>query len=271
MKDLGKTTRNRLFLTKADFLVLLTIFFIIAFGILSVKFFFQKDTYLTVELMATGGEWWWGVPPPYYWNVEPIRKGGVEYDVLKKPLVEILDVVKHDQDNRSYVWIKARLRVRRNKLTGKYNFRQGEVQIGKMITIYPNNVVVIASVVGIEGVNEFRKESTKIITLEWKRIEPWRADAIQVGDTMKDDNGEIVAEVLEKNTHLAEESTTDYLGNIRVSHNPIRRDIFLKMKIKTIESEGRSFFSFYQKLETGLELFIPLSKTSLHAVVTSVQ
>ena len=271
MNATKKMKQKLSFLTKADILVLFVLFFVISLRILSVKVFFQKDTYLTVELIASGGEWWWGVPPPYFWNIEPIKKGIVEYDVLKRPLVEIVDVVKHDQDNRSYVWMKARLRVRKNKLTGKYLFRQSEVHIGKMINIYPNNVSIVANVVGIEGINQFNKESPKLIALEWRRIEPWRADAIQVGDTMKDSNGKIIAEVLEKKAQVAEESTTDYLGNILVSPNPLRRDVFLKMKIQTTESEGRFFFSFYQKLETGLELFIPLSKTSLHAVVTSVE
>lgn len=263
--------KKRTLLNRFD--ILIGILFLCSIVILAVvyKFVVQKDKYVTVELLAAGGEWWWGTPPPFYWLTNAIQKGAIEYDIMHKPLVEILDVVKYDHDQRSFVWMKARIKVAENRRTGKYNFRQTQIEIGRTINISPNNISLIANVVGIEGVNNLGSESSQVILAKWYSVHPWRADAIHVGDTMKDDKGNTVAEILEKSVTLAETTTTTYLGETRATVDPLRRDVLMKIRLKTLNVEGVNYFTFYQVVKVGMGLYIPLSGTSIEPVVIGIE
>ena len=262
---------QRKFFTKLDLFVLLIALSVITGVVLTIKLVFQKDTYITVDLIASGGEWWWGTPPPYYWNTDPLKKGAIEYDVLRKPLVEILEVTKFDNDVRKVVWMKARIKVLKNIRANSYTFKQQSVAIGKTIIIAPNNISIVANVVGIEGIEQENRKETRIITVKKYKMRQWEADLLEVGDVMKDDKGEILAEVLEKKVEPTEFVTTTWLGEPLLKRDPLWKDVTLKLRILVTVQDNSDYFNFYQFIQAGEAIHIQLSKYILDIQILRVE
>lgn len=257
------------FITAADAFIIISILCVVLIIGVVVKYVLQKDTYVTVELLASGGEWWWGVPPPYYWNTEGIVVGAKEYDAFNKPTSEVVDVVKYGEDDRKFVWMKVRLKTQKNSLTKEYVFRQESLQIGKTIHIAPNNVSIIGQVVGIEGVGSLWKTEYLLVTGKALQIKPWESDAIVVGDKLFDNNGRLVAEVVDKSVDFSDMTATTWTGDVLAKKNPLLRDVVVTLRLRTIKNGDRYFFNYYQPISIGGRIRIQFRNSSFEINIMS--
>lgn len=259
------------------------LFFIILLilGIFVVRVVFQKDTYITAELYATGGEWWWNNPAPPYWLTDPIVKGAKEYDAQGHVLVDVLDVQKFESGERKMLWMKVKLRVSPMKGSRQYRFRLDPVQIGSLIYIAPNNIRVSSTVMWIDGAGLTRTWSDKTVTLEEYNIFPWIADAINVGDTMKADDGTVMAEVLSKDVRVSHagivewDSPSGFSGKqsnrLNAIPNTDRRDVTLTLRLRTSALGGRDYFSYLQPLKIGFYLWVPLTNVTFGGNIIGIK
>jgi len=224
-----------------------------------VKLVLQKDTEVTVELLAAGGEWWWGVPPPYYWNAKEVQIGAKEFDTFKRPQVEIVDLIKYGEDDRKFMWMKVKLRAKRNYLTNEYVFRQEPLSIGKTIHISPNNIALIGQVVGIEGVGKMWDSEYILLTGKVLKIQRWEADAIHKGEVIKDNKGAIVAEIVDKSAEQSNITTINWLGETFSKKDPILQDVTVTLKLRVMKDGERRFFNYYQPIGVGNKIRIQFS------------
>jgi hypothetical protein len=231
----------------------------------------QKDTYITAELFASGGEWWWDNPEPPYWLTDPVKPGDKELDPQGNVLVEVLDTRKFEVGQRKMLWLKVKLKVTPQDKSKQYRFRREPIQVGSLIHVAPNNVRIFTNVMWIDGIEESRKEQEKLITLKEYDLLPWHVDAINVGDKMTTDDGKVLAEILEKQVVDAEMVTTDDQGRVHVRTNPARRDLTLKMKVTTTESKGVHYFSYFQPIKVGFYLWFPFPNSNISGNVIAVE
>lgn len=272
LKRIGSLIDNegRLF-GKYDIFLPLFIVIAITLAFFIGRVLLQKDSYLTVELFASGGEWWWNNPEPPYWLTDPVQEGAIEYDPQGGKLVEILDTRKFEVGDRKMLWIKAKVKVTPAPRAKQFRFRREPLNIGSLIYIMPNNVKIFANVMYIEGIGEPKQEGERTITLKEYDLFPWVTAAVNVGDQMRDDDGQILAEVIEKKTEPAETVTGDYLGNLHMTTNPAREDMTLKIRVKTIVSKGRDYFSYFQPLKVGFYVWIPFEKSNISGNIIAVE
>lgn len=263
--------QRRAFITKIDVVILACIIAVLAAVGVVVKIVLQKDTYVTVELLAAGGEWWWGVPPPFYWNAKGIVVGAKEYDTFKKPTAEILDLVKYTEDNRKFMWMKVRLSAKYNYLTKEYMFRQESLQIGKTIHLAPNSIALVGNVVGIEGVGQLWDTEYIILTGRALRIKSWESDAIHVGDKVVDNKGDLVAEVLDKRSEFADMTTTTWTGETLLRKDPNFRDVTVTMKLRVMKDGDMRYFNYYQPVSIGTKMRIQFPSTAIEVNIMSAQ
>lgn len=278
-----KNTRilRKPFFTRVDMAILFCVVTALVFIGVTVKFVLQKDTYITVELLAWGGDWWWNVAPPYYWNTSGLVVGAKEYDSLHKPNVEILNVVKSEESNHTYMWIRARLLVKKNTLTGTYSFHQSVLQVGSTINIVPNNISIAGNVVGIEGVSTLWNEQYVIVTAkinseeenQYKVKQYYRqedADEIVVGDSIKDNNGNIIAQILNKNVAPSDVVTTTSGGEALLRQSPLYKDITLTVKLRVLRSGNNYFYNMYQPIRPGEMMNLQLTNVTLTPKILTV-
>jgi|GEM_PF-586812 len=248
-----------------------------------VLFVFQKKTYVTADLFISGGEWWWVTADPPYWLSNPVVQGASEYDLSGKKIVEVLQVEKFDQQARKTMLIRARLLVTKNFRTHKLRFKQIPLEIGSTIVISPGNVGMYANVIGIEGIQDISPQEEKTITTRWYNVFPWQADAIHVGDVMRDGSGNVVAEVLRKETTIAEKTvvtennqliygtSTKQVGQlILLRSDPLRRDVTLEVKIKVRNLENQTYFGVVQNIKVGETLFLSLPDIFINPTIVSL-
>ncbi|MBP9814112.1 hypothetical protein KBC80_02860 [Candidatus Woesebacteria bacterium] len=259
------------FITRLDVFILLAVLGLFLTAGIVVKYVFQKEYFVTVELLATGGEWWWGVPPPYYWNSQTINPGAKELDVSRKPLVEVLDVEKYGHDDRKFMWVKARVKITKNTRTGAMYFKQFPLNIGETITIKPNSTMIVGNVVGIEGVKSYWNESERIIHARLRLQMPWVADAITVGDVMKNNKGVTIAEIVDKKVENAEIITTDWRGEPLHKRDPLQKDITLAIKMRVLKDGNFEYFNFNQNIQTDQRVKIQFQNITIEPTVLTVE
>lgn len=268
---------------KYDLFVPLFLIIIIVLGIFIGKILLQKDTYITVELFASGGEWWWNNPDPPHWLTDPIKPGDIEYDPQGKPLVEVLDTKKFEAGDRKMLWMKARLKVTPSKGSKQYRFRREPLQVGSLIYVAPNNVRIASNVMWIEGISEEQTSSEKIITIQEYNVFPWLADAVHVGDVMKADDGTTLVEVLEKTIQPAQADIISLGAQVFGGGRSIegkrlymipseaRKDITVKLRLVTTVSKGRHYFSYFQPIKIGFYIWIPLENVNISGNIIAVE
>ena len=157
------------------------------------------------------------------------------------------------------------------------------MEIGSTIVISPGNIGMYANVVGIEGIQDISPQEEKIITTRWYNVFPWQADAIHVGDVMKDGSGNVVAEVLRKDASIAEKTIvtennqltygtlTKQVGQlILLRSDPLRRDVTLEVKIKVRNIENQTYFGVVQNIKVGETLFLSLPDIFINPTIISL-
>ena len=264
---------------KYDIFVPLFFLIIIVLGVFIGRVVFQKDTYITAEIFASGGEWWWNNPSPPYWLSDLIKPGSKEFDPQGNVLVEVIDTRKFEAGDRKMLWMKVKLRVTPMKGSKQYRFRLDPIQVGSLIYVAPNNVRIASNVMWIEGIDQDRTEAKNIITIEEYNVFPWLADAIKVGDVMKADDGTILAEVLDKQVRIAKSdivsidglANTRFSGRMFVEPNESRRDITIKLRVTTTGNKERRYFSYFQPLKIGFYIWIPLERENISGNIISVE
>jgi hypothetical protein len=245
---------------------------LIGFLIATIRVLFYKEKFVTVEMFASGGEWWWQTPNPPYWLADSVKPGGVEKDFRGRKVVEILDIKRVSEKDRKLLWIKANLLVTEVKRTGKLRFGQNPLAIGLPIIIAPNNISINANVQSIEGVIDEREKSEKIITVRLYNIYPWQAENFKIGQKMRTDENTIVAELIDKEIVLAEITVTTDLGQVFARLNPLKRDLTLRVKVKTIKIGEQEYFAFLQPIKENNTIYIPFEDIDLeNANIISIE
>lgn len=253
--------------------IFLPLFFIIlvTMGIFIARVLLQKDEYVTVELFASGGEWFWNNPDPPYWLIDPLQAGAKEFDPQGNTLVEVLEVQKFENGDRKMLWMKVRLKVSKLNNSGQYQFRREPLQVGSLVYVAPNNIKVFCNVMWIEGMDELRVESERVVTITNLGADKFTSEFIQVGDVMRDDDGNILAEIIDKKIEQAQMVTADQYGMVKVQRNPLERDVTLKVRIKTLKSKDREYFSYFQPLKVNFFLWIPFEKHTTGGIITDIE
>ena len=253
---------------KFDLFIPLFILVILTLGIMVLRVLLQKEQYVTVELFASGGEWWWNNPSPPYWLVDPIKRGAIENDAQGNVLVEVTDVRKFEEGDRKLLWMKVKLRVTPDKNSKQFRFRRENLQVGSVIYVAPNNVKVVCNVLRIEGMEDTREERWKVVTLQGSGLSPWYVDNVKVGDVLRDSDGNVLAEIIEKTATIAEMTTVDAWGNTHVRKDTLRRDLSMKIRMQVTRAEGIDYFSYFLPIKKNFYLAIPFETMNIDGFVT---
>lgn len=256
---------------KFDIFLPLFLIILVTMGVFIARVLLQKDEYVTVELFASGGEWFWNNPDPPYWLTDPLQAGTKELDPQGNVLAEVLEVQKFENGDRKMLWMKVRLKVSKMNNSNQYQFRREPLQVGSLVYVAPNNIKVFCNVMWIEGMEELRTESEKVVTITNLGADKFTSEFIQVGDVMRDDDGNVLAEIIDKKIEQAQMVTADVNGIVKVQRNPLERDVTLKIRIKTLKSKDREYFSYFQPLKVNFFLWVPFEKHTTGGIITNIE
>ena len=222
-------------------------------GALFYQIGFQKPTHIIVKIKGSPGNWWWVTPRPPDWLAYSIHKGDKEYNAANRPIAEVLSVDVYDSGGSTRdVYLTARLEVRHNPRTNQYRYKGETLEIGGPISMSLNGSFFPGMVVANYGDQMPQKNYVeKTIRVRHKDRWPYEYDAIRIGDTIKDGDGIVISEIVDKYKTPAIDEEPNVNGQLVRTSSPIHEDFYVTLKMRFQERDGEFIYREEQFIKVG--------------------
>lgn len=245
--------------------------------------FFRKSTYLTVVVSVKDDSSfynnWWGDEGVKYWFASYFQKGQKERDGFGRSQAEVLNVYSYDRTaTNKNVYLEVRLKTVYVRSTDSYTYKGSPVLVGSTIKLNLDKAYAEGIISNIEGsYNDLSKR--KIIVEAQLREEnstflgtagtkEYVADAIKVGDVVKDSNGTTIMRILDKKISPAETTITTNIGQVLRGFDPVKKDVFLTIEIEADKVEEKYYFLYDIPILIDQPIPINTTTVSIFPVVT---
>ncbi len=251
--------KYNLFFGKLHAVYLLIPVMVLAVGVLMYSLITQKPTYIRVRVKGSAGNWWWITPRPPDWLASSIKVGDKELNTVGKEIavVENVEIFESGATNRD-IFVTTKIKVSYNKRTGKYRFKGEIVDVGSPISLQVGNTLFPGLVTKIldDQSSAQRTYIEKMVTTRMYDRWPWEYDSIIIGEQMKVEGGEAIAEVLSKEKRPAEKEVVTDEGIILRAFSPMKEDFFVKFRIKVEPRDNDFVFRDEEIVKIGRQLWI---------------
>jgi len=245
--------------------------------------FFRNSIYkvVTIEVTQESTYAWevWDASGSKMWFSDLFHKGMKERDGLGNVKAELLDTFSYEKTPaRITVYLTTKLRVVYNRASNTYTYKGTPVLIGSKIKVNFDNLLVEGLITDIEGVSDKREK--RLITveaqireenstyLETSGTKAYIADAIKVGEEIKDNNGNTIIKIIDKKVEPAQRVVVTSDGRAMLRVDPVRKDIYLTLEINALKIGERYFLLNDIPIVIDYSLPINTPHLSLFPVVT---
>lgn len=261
---------------------------IIAFLILASAFFvflFRKVTYTTIKLRLTERDVLYTYNAPPSWFVNLFKPGMTEKDFLGRPEAKIIDVYSYDNpngppNNQKIIYLTITLKTVYSKKKNTYTYKGDPLIVGGPLRINFDKILAHGLIVEMQGLqNNYQTKSVTIkvqikdfnpVFLETSGIDQDLADAIRVGDRVRDSSGDTIAEILEKEVRPARKTTIDFYGNPHETIDPRRKDVYLTLRIKAKEINDELYFFDDIRIKINSVIFLNFPNVTISPTITDI-
>lgn len=248
--------------------------------------FFRKSTYV-ITVIKVGEETiqyqpWNRGAGTRAWFSNMFYKGLKEEDGLGRIMAEVVDIRSFDTDpNLKDVYLKTRLRVVYNRASDQYTFKGRPVLAGSTIKLNLDELLVDGLITYVEGAKDPREKVKLFVEtqlreetstyLETSGTREYIADALSVGDEIKDDQGNIIVKILGKRVENAKRSAITSDGRIVVGTNPLRKDVYFTLDVNAIKIQNRYYLFDDVPILVGREIPLNTGAVSIWPEVTKIK
>lgn len=218
-----------------------------------------QPTWKTIEFRVSGNySTIGGIEPPPYWIADKLRAGDVAYDNLGQKVLIILDVKSWGFQSKE-TWVKASVKAKYSKQLKRYTFEYMPLEIGRPIDVAINGTNIRGAVTYIEGLVDTREIRDIIVKAGLNGVDIYYANGIKKGQIMYDTLNRPIAEILDMEIKPAEVAVETSDGRIVTSLHPLKRDVFLTIKLKVVNQNGSFYFLETQPVKIGfnISLYFP--------------
>lgn len=242
-------------------------------------------SYITATIrLADKDTAWVDNGSPILQNIPTFTKGMKETDRFGRVTAEIINVyefVRPNEQNiyatKKAIYVTLKLRGSYNAAANQYRYAGTSLVVGEWIRLTFRSMAINGMVVRVQ--DSGRWETPKEILLVKTQVKtddsPWGgplpvteatgvdlyvADALHVGDMVKDSEGTILAEIIEKSVTPAKSVAADAAGNLRATVHPRKYDVFLTIRILVRPLGDTKYFleSVPVRINERLPLYFPL-------------
>ena len=252
--------------------VLLGIVFLLVLAWLMMRTRSSKE-WVRVEVLVSPQYWWTGesyqTAPPF-WLGESVQVNDQEYNSSNQPIARVTEIEEFEatsgRPSRKDVYLTLNLLVYRHKKTNALQFKNQSLEVGSLLNLHLGSNYISGVVIFIESVSPVKVRKEILIEGVLKDIWPWVAEAVSLNGQMKDSRGNQVAQILDKRIELAEKSVATSDGRLVVSRDPLKRDVYIRAKIKILEQAGNLYFYNSQKVGVGSIIWIFTPEVDLEKI-----
>ncbi|MFC1711929.1 DUF4330 family protein [Patescibacteria group bacterium] len=239
-----KIKRN---LTLFDILILFVVIISLAF---LAYFFLRRTKHLEVTVKITDKSILYAFSNPPNWFSEYFQVGMIAKDGLGRKAAEVKKVFRYDVwPNAKAVYLTVDLKADYSKSSDKYSYEGKPLIVGSPIKIEFSRILVEGLITHIEGFDDVGENKEMLVETQimWQNetfpetygVPSYIPDNINIGDEVKDSRGNTVITIVDKKVEPAKKLVTDSRGNVFIRHDPLKKDVFLtlKLNVKEIHNE----------------------------------
>jgi len=208
--------------------------------------------------------------------------GMTEKSGLGKIKAQVLKVHSYDYTaDKKSVYLKTKIQAVYNRSSNQYIFKGQPVLVGSTIRLYLDKVLVDGLITFIDGVADPRQKETLLIKAriineqptfpETQGVNDYIDKALFVGQEIKDDQGRVIAKITDKKSEPAKKLTTTNNGQLIVQRHPLKKDIYLTLKVQAVKLTSRYYFLDDIPLYVGKDIPLHFQNISIWPVVTNLK
>lgn len=272
------------FIRRVGFLEYFGIALVLFVAIFAYFYLSPKSTDITVTVrLADKDLIWLDSGSPKGLPAQAVKVGMKEYDMLGRVVAEVVRVTSFDQPrNESYytnkktVYVTLRMRASYNKKKNQYRYEGSILQIGDWVRFSVQSTMINGLIVNVPAKDrpepvwvtvkaQLKSEGPFIYEpfYETTGVDKATADAIRVGDTAKDSEGNILAEILGKQVTASTITASDYFGNVFLRPHPRKVDVLLTVRIATQKVEDQLYYLDVLPIKKNIPLPLFLSEIDI--------
>lgn len=228
---------------------------IIAVAVLGIVFFvyifFRKTTYLTVTIKVGQDSVTYQNPGVKAWFGQLFSIGMTEKDGLGSTRAEVLKIYSFDSEPQyKAVYLTTKLKVVYNRASNQYTYKGYPVLVGSTLRLYLDRLLVDGMVTNVEGMRDPRRSVKLLVKAQLREETPvfpetsgtkaYVADALHMGDEVKDDQGNVVIKIIDKTTENAKKIVSDN-GRLLALPDPLKKDVYLTLQIDATVTNGKYY------------------------------
>ncbi len=217
-------------------------------------------------------------------NIPPFTKGMKETDRFGRTTAEVINVYEFMRPNeqnvyatKQAVYVTFKLRGSYNASSNQYRYSGVSIVAGDWIRFTFRSMMINGMVVRVEESGRWERPKTVMLVRTQIKTDdpPWGgalpvseatgvdayvADALHIGDTVKDSDGNMLAEIVEKSVTPAKSVAADAGGNLRATTHPRKFDVFLTVRLLTRTIGNTNYFleALPVRINERLPLYFPL-------------
>lgn len=228
---------------------------------------FRKNEFRTITVKVGEDNIYWPAAGPRKLYANLFATGMKEVSGFGKTEAEILKVISYDTDiTHKDVYLTVKINATYSRSSNQYIYKGKPVVVGSQIRMYLGSILTDGLITRVDGIADTRAK--KIIIVETQLfgdstvypqtsgVNPFIPDAVSKGDAIKDDQGNIKVEVLEKRVEDAKQLVTTADGRMIITTNPLKKDMFLTLKIYGFEQNGNLYM--FDDIPIFIDVGVPL-------------
>jgi len=245
------------FFFKNKELYLFDLLWVLGLGLLAfilLVFLFRKDEYINVTIKITNDNVLYSQTISPAWFSYFFREGMKEKDGLGRTRAEIKRVyIYNTSPDKKALYLLLRIKATFNKRTNQYSYKGRPLLIGAFLKVEFQRILANGLVTEIEGMEDLRKIKEIIVETQvmdyqtafpsTRGVDPYLAEEVREGDVVRDLDGEAIITVLEKRVKPAQRVSVDSLGRAHLIQDPLKKDLYLKLKLK-IKEVNHEYYLF---------------------------
>ncbi len=248
--------------------------------------FFRKTSYINVTLRIDEDDvryvqWSIEEQGSRTWYSQLFHQGMTEKDGFGKINAEVESVYSYDlSPGKQAIYLTVKLNGVYSRSQNQYTYKGNPVSIGYPIKLFLDNVYVKGIVTSVENVIDPRERVTlqieaKVVDddpkfMETTGVPEYEAEAINKGDTVLDNAGNIVIKVSDKKTQFAKKTVTTSDGRVVTALQPNKYDVYLTLEINAVKISGNYFIFDDVPILIGEEIPLNTSTYSFRPQVTKI-
>lgn len=254
----------------------------VLFSLLFLAFFLLRRTrYIDVVIKVTNKNILYSSNNPPSWFAEYFKEGMTGKNSMGQSVAVIKKVFSYDTSaTEKALYLTINLKADYSRGENKYSYEGNPLLIGAPIKIEFQNILAEGLVTYLEGVKDMRGDGeilaeTQImwyqqIFPETTGIPSFLADAINVNDEVKDSLGNVLIKIVDKKAEPAKKITTNSLGNVFVVNDPLKKDVYLTLKLKVKKINNDYYIFDDVKVKVGERIPLHLPNISIYPNITKI-